>query len=146
MSTHRESPLVLFCVLFCVSFCLVTSPLFAQLPPGAIVIEAESLTPENGAWVIREHWPNWYGGHPSNNKMLAGTSKAPGKAFTSFDLPLAGTYQLWVRHLDHEKRQGESDAFTITVSQNTNSQNDKTLCAETLNKASLRQTEEGKDR
>ena len=126
--------------ILCIVFLLFTVPLCATLPKDAIVIEGESLTPENAAWAVKDHWDNWYYGHPSNVKMLAGNNATPGNASTTFELPQSDTYHLWVRYLDILDRRGEANAFTITVAQD-----GKTLNEETFDKESLRRTEKGRN-
>ena len=119
--------------------CLCVSHLGAVMPKDAVVIEAETLAPENKAWEVKAHWDNWYSGHPSNNQFLSGDNNTQGGAHTAFDVPAAGTYYVWVRYLDLMNRQGEAGAFTVTVSQN-----GKTLGEGTLNRETLRGTEEGR--
>ena len=126
-------------LLFAVSsLALAAARLSATLPKDAIVFEAETLTPEGNAWEVKNHWDNWYGGHPSGHKMLNGDSPAAGGASATFTLPEAGTYYAWVRYLDVQQRQGEADAFTVMLSQG-----GKTIGGDTLNKATLRATDEG---
>ena len=116
--------------------CLAAAPLWAQLPKGAIVIEAEALVPENAAWQVIDHTSGAYSSYPSGSKMLSGSKSTLGKASATFSVPEAGTYRAWVRYLNDRRQQG---AFTVTVEQN-----GKTVGEETLNKEVLRTTERDK--
>ena len=62
----------------------VTASVFGAMPPDSIIIEAESLKPENKNWVVRDHFLGWYAGKPSKGRMLNGFSKRPGSASGSF--------------------------------------------------------------
>lgn len=127
-----------FGILFLFVF-LLSSHLFAVVPEDAIVLEGESFISENEAWVVKEHSnSSWYDGHPSGSKMLEGSNTRLGKASAVFELSAGGTYRLWTRYLDVDRRTNVNSSFTITVSQN-----DKTLSAETLNQDTLRKTEAG---
>ena len=78
----------------------VTASVFGAMPPDSIIIEAESLKPENKNWVVRDHFLGWYAGKPSKGRMLNGFSKRPGSASGSFNITTPGKYRLWVRYLD----------------------------------------------
>lgn len=97
-------------------FLAFTGMLKGALPPEAQVIEAENMIPDNNAWQVKEHFPHWYGGYPSQGKFLAGNTEMPGKAAAVSRLNITGKHRLWVRYLDIVSHRGAT--FCLTVKQN----------------------------
>ncbi len=75
-----------------------TSP--AALPPGAIVIEPETMTITGEGWEVRENHSDWFKGWTTGNRCLYGAIPGGGEATAAFDVPADGTYRVWVRYLD----------------------------------------------
>lgn len=109
----------------------------AALPEGSVMFEAESLKPENNAWKVKSHFPNMYGGKPSGDQFLDGSSGAMGKAETVVSLPKDGKYRLWVRYLDIDRFRGAT--FKVTVLQK-----DKVIGEHEFDRESIRASAEGK--
>ncbi len=89
---------------------------WATLPPGAQVVQAESLALEGDGWTVREHSPDaWYASRPVG-QMLGGQNNKQGVATTTFQIPAPGRYRIWIRYLDMVNYRSKS-GFLITGSQ-----------------------------
>ena len=106
----------------------------ADLPPGSILLEAESFK-INGGWQVKPHFPSWYGDTPSGGKFLAGHSAKPGVAVKEVALAGAGKYKLHLRYLDVKAYPAP---FTLAVKCG-----GKTIAEKKLNEVSRRATAEG---
>ncbi len=74
--------------------------LFAEVPRGTLIFEAESFNCADGAWVVKPHFPSWYADRPSAGKFLSGHSKKPGSASKTVSIAAPGKYKLHFRYLD----------------------------------------------
>lgn len=101
--THMRSLLL-------IAACLLAGTAFAE----RIFFEAESMAFEGKSWKVVEHFPGWYDGVPSGGKMLWGAENSdPGTVRKAGTIKTAGTYNLWVRHLDSPYR----GPFKVTLVQ-----------------------------
>lgn len=73
---------------------------FAALPEGAQVIQAEAMALSGSGWSVRDHdAKEWYTGRPFG-QLLSGKSGAQGRASVTLTLPAGGRHRVWIRHLD----------------------------------------------
>lgn len=114
---------------------LTGSLLFAAAPGDVIAFEAETMTADAGAWEVKEHYLNWYGGIPLGYKMLNGARGTAGRAVKELTVPDGGRYRLWVRYLDILRQRGE---FRVTIMQE-----GRVVADKVFDSASLRANREG---
>ena len=81
-------------------FTLSAALLRAALPPGAIVIEPETMTINGEGWEVRENHSDWFKGWTTGNRCLYGAIPGGGEASAVFNAPADGPYRVWVRYLD----------------------------------------------
>lgn len=83
---------------FC-ALCLAAANLYAELPKGTLLFEAESFT-VNGGWQVKPHFPSWYSDRPSGGNFLSGHTAKMGSASKSISISAPGKYKLHFRYLD----------------------------------------------
>ncbi len=115
-------------------FCAV---LFAAMPQESIIIEAESFSCTDNAWVKRPHYTGYYDSYPSGGAHLMGANGIPGIAVKKLNISRSGKYHLWVRYLDLSASRARA-GFILTVKRN-----GQIVAAKEFDRNSLRSTPEG---